>query len=121
MRGNARASSSVYALFSESKSRENFIVMERIKGDRLDREWPPLSDQDKSMVASKLKSYFEELRKLPSPGVFCSLGNRPLLDTMLSTDGEPGSNVGPFATEAELNEAVVNVVQYGELPIARVL
>lgn len=61
----------------------------------------------KSIVASTLKSYFEELRKLLSPGMFCSLGNRPLLDDLIIRYREPDSNSGPFATEAELNEALI--------------
>ncbi|CDF39690.1 unnamed protein product [Chondrus crispus] len=97
----------VYAMFHESESSENFIVMERIKGKRLDREWSLLGQREKRLIASKLKRDFEELRKLPSPGGFCSLGNRPLLDDIFWTDSESTSLTGPFATESAFNEALI--------------
>lgn len=97
----------VYAMFHEAESGANCIVMERIRGRRLDHEWDSLSQKRKHMVALKLRRVFEELRKLPSPGKFCSLGNRPLLDDIFWTDSKSASLAGPFPTEYAFNEALI--------------
>ena len=97
----------VYALFRESETGEKYIVMERINGRRLDVEWGLLSQYEKHVIACKLKASFEELRQLPSPGGFCSVGKGPLLDDIFWTDGESASLRGPFATESDLNQALL--------------
>lgn len=110
----------VYAMFNDAESNENYIIMERINGKRLDHEWGSLNQDEKHAIASKLKRDFEELRKLPSPGGFCSLGGRPLSGDIFRTDLESSLHAGPFPTECELNEAMLRGVLHAGVSIHRV-
>ncbi|CDF39691.1 unnamed protein product [Chondrus crispus] len=110
----------VYAMFRETESGENYIVMERIQGRSLDHEWSLLCQREKHAVASKIKRGFEELRKLPSPGGFCSLGTRPLSDDIFGTDSESASLAGPFATESALNEAILRTLLRAQISIHKI-
>jgi hypothetical protein len=72
----------VYALFQDPLHEKSHIVMERISGKTLKSEWPFLNNTQKEAIATKLGSLLRELRSLPSPGGYCSLSNRPLLDNV---------------------------------------
>ena len=71
-----------------------------------------LNAVQKSSVISKLRSFFEELRQLPSPGYFGSLNNQPFLDGIFWTREEKPSKNGPFETESALNEAMTPKYTY---------
>ncbi|KAI9788378.1 MAG: hypothetical protein M1835_002302 [Candelina submexicana] len=87
----------IYALFKDSKSHKAYIVIERIAGETLD-----------------LETAFDEMRKLQSPGGYCSLNQRPLPDDVFWT----GDNTiaGPFQTETELNDAMIRKYLFNNLP-----
>jgi serine/threonine protein kinase len=103
----------VYALFQDTEGINNYIIMERVKGDVLNVKWPSLSPAQKQAVASQLKASFEELRKLPSPGGYCRLGRMPLRDDIFAIgNAHPGSVVGPFDIEAEFTDALIK--QYAD-------
>ena len=72
----------VYALFQDTLHDKSYIVMERITGNTRKSEWPSLSNAQKEAIATKLGSLLKGLRSLPSPGGYCSLSNRPLLDNV---------------------------------------
>lgn len=100
----------VYALFehSDSDSRATkYIIMQNIKGKPLDIEWPKMDQAAKEAVASQLAKAFEEMRKLDSPGGFCSLDRRALPDDIFWTNDPTQPYAGPFNTENEVNEAMV--------------
>jgi hypothetical protein len=97
----------VYALFKDAKNHKAYIVMERIAGESLDSEWPLLSLSQKDIIAHKLRANFDEIRKLPSPGGYCSLDERPLPDHVFWTGDTANQIAGPFQTETELNDAMV--------------
>lgn len=81
--------------------------MEYVHGSALLSEWPAMSERQKGCVCRKLRSYFEELRQLPSPGYYGSLDHRKLENTMFWTyERDPAVN-GPFETENDLNGALV--------------
>lgn len=96
----------VYALYTEPNTRKNYIVMENIEGETLASKWPSLTELQKGCIATKLKLYFDELRKLSSPGYFGSLGNRPLLDDIFWTKEKSPSMNGSFQNEGAINEAM---------------
>jgi thiamine kinase-like enzyme len=81
--------------------------MERITANTLQSEWPSLSNTQKEAIATKLGSFLKELRSLTSPGGYCNLGNRPLLDNVFWTGSGSQQISGPFRTEGEFNEAMV--------------
>jgi len=99
----------VYALFKDSETNENYIIMERIQGNRLDLIWISLDDAQKRVIASQIKANFTELRKLCSPNGYCSLGGKPLRDHIFYTgfEGESLGLEGPFETEIELNDTLI--------------
>ena len=97
----------VYALFQNSAKNTTYIVMERIKGRSLDLEWPRMDAAIKDAVATQLRNVFREMRKLPSPGGYCSVDNGGLTDGLFWTSDPSKPFAGPFGSEAELNQAMV--------------
>ena len=96
----------VYALYTEPSTKKNYIVMENVDGDTLASRWPSLTRQQKEVIVAKLRCFYEELRQIPSPGYFGSLGERHLLDEIFWTCEEAPSINGPFKSEDALNEAM---------------
>lgn len=97
----------VYGLFKDDTNEVGYIIMERIAGKSLKSEWPLLSDVQKGAIIVKLAGYVKELRSLPSPGAYCSIGNRPLLDYLFWNADTPEKINGPFDTEEELNKSML--------------
>lgn len=106
----------VYAIYSNPESGKKYIVMERIVGQTLLSAWPQLAPSEKKSILSTLQKYFDELRQLPSPKYFGSLGKRYLLDdTFWTHEPDPLVN-GPFDTEEELNEGMARKYIYNGGP-----
>ena len=97
----------VYALFRDPLREKSYMVIQRITGNTLKSEWPSVSNIQKEAIATKLGSILRELRSLPSPGGYCSLSNRPLLDNVFWTGSASEKIDGPFRTEGEFNEAML--------------
>jgi hypothetical protein len=96
----------VYALYSNPQMDKNYIIMECIDGETLATLWPSLTSSEKESIVARLRSCYKELRQLPSPGYYGSIGKRCLLDEIFWTrDAEPTIN-GPFTTEGAINEAM---------------
>ncbi|KAF4240592.1 hypothetical protein CNMCM8980_006185 [Aspergillus fumigatiaffinis] len=96
----------VYALYISENTGKKYIVMERITGQSLLSSWPRLGLKEKESVVSTLRQYFTELRQLPPPSYYASLGKRPLLDGIFWTQ-EPDPTInGPFASNEDLIEAM---------------
>ena len=101
----------LYAVFrSPVKPAVLYIVMQYIHGSTLMAEWPTMSEAQKSTVGKKLRSYFTQLRELPSPGYYGSRG-RGHMPSGIFWDGESAylnpAISGPFETEAGLNNGLV--------------
>jgi serine/threonine protein kinase len=100
----------VYAIFRSADKTKLFIVMEHIRGSTLLSTWPALSDPQKVLVLTKLRSYMSQLRSIPSPGYYGSIGKRHMPDTLFWTGAGANRNSainGPFDREEDLNEALV--------------
>jgi hypothetical protein len=68
------------------------------------------------LITTTLRRYFAELRHLPHPAYYGSLGGRSLSDEIFCTvKPEPAIN-GPFASEDELNEAFARRYLYDGQP-----
>jgi hypothetical protein len=102
----------VYALFQNPPKTVTYIIMERISGSTLASAWPLMDQASKQAVTLQLRSQIEEMRKLPSPGGYCSVGHRELLaDPHLI--GSPSNPLfGPFDTESEFNEATIAIYEH---------
>jgi aminoglycoside phosphotransferase len=105
----------VYAIYADKDTRVNYIVMENVEGQSLASCWTTLSTTAKTAIAEKLRDVFDQLRNLPCPGYFGSLGNRPLEDDMFWTAGDTPVINGPFETESQLNEAMVEKYLYNNM------
>ncbi|KAJ4527774.1 hypothetical protein HRR83_000528 [Exophiala dermatitidis] len=101
----------VYALFRDGKDR-SFIVMERIHGQTLKETWHTFADHKKELIVMQLRHCIRQLRKVGSPGGYCGLDQKPLLDDIFWTP-EQDCN-GPFDTEADLNAAIVRKCRTSE-------
>ena len=103
----------VYAIYG-TEDGCNYIIMEYVPGQTLASVWSSLSRTQKETIAGILKSYLSDLRALPPPDYFGSIGKRPLLEDIFWTPDGIQSISGPFATETELNEGMTrNYVRYG--------
>ena len=102
---------SVFACYRDSD--QSFIVMERIHGQTLEDLWPVLDEQEKTAVMRRLKDYLAQLRRVESPGGYCSLGRGPLLDPVFQTLS--GDCAGPFNDETELNDALVRKMRLSDV------
>lgn len=92
----------LYAAFHNDETNSNFIIMELVKGQSLEEMWDELGRDGRTRVAESLKQMFGTMRNIPSQGYYGRLAHRPFDDIFI------GSNTlacGPFATEAELNDA----------------
>jgi hypothetical protein len=70
----------ICALFRNADQSNSYIIMERFKGSSLESEWSKMDQASKETVSSKLQPIFEEMRKLETPGGYCSVGHRGLPD-----------------------------------------
>ncbi|OAP59187.1 hypothetical protein AYL99_06485 [Fonsecaea erecta] len=70
----------VYALFHDDATGNNFIIMEYVPGQGLDKYWKTADHSGKEAVVKQLRRYFDELRSIPSPGYFGGLWRQPILD-----------------------------------------
>jgi hypothetical protein len=98
----------VFALFRDEENEKNYIIMERIHGETLERLWPGLSQAEKEEVSFRLKASMDELRRLPSPGVFCALKCRPLPDVLfegMQVSGDASGSV--YSSEEQLHASLL--------------
>lgn len=102
----------VFALYSEPHSdgaNINYIIMERVVGQRLDDVWSQLDTLQKTKIASQLRSQVDRLRSLTAPGFFGCIDKQPFEDPIFWSD--PDDNLeyisGPFDTEQQLNDALI--------------
>ncbi|PVH74005.1 kinase-like protein [Cadophora sp. DSE1049] len=111
----------IYALYSNPNNMKQYIVMQKVAGETLACLWPTLDATQKIAIARSLHGAMDQLRTLPSPGGYCSLGNRPLQDSIFWTgdDKNTSSINGPFETEDELNAAMVRKYIFNNLPVQK--
>ena len=99
----------VYALYVNSTTGNKYVVMERIRGESLQSQWPLLQETDKQRIIKDLQSNFIDLRKLTPPNLsyYGSLDRRPLQDMVFWTAGPDAKFNGPFDNHEEFIEAMV--------------
>jgi len=113
----------VYALYEDPTDGIRYIVMERVHGLLLSSAWTSLSTSQKEHICAKLRLSMDTLRKLPSPGGYCSIGKRPLEDCMFwsKNDNDAAGQLaeplnGPFDTEEQVNSAMIKKYLYNNAP-----
>ncbi|TVY16825.1 hypothetical protein LARI1_G004455 [Lachnellula arida] len=104
--------------FRHTKTRveSNYIVMEHLEGNTVSFEWGLLSEQQKDHIFAQLREYMNQLRSIPSPGYYGSIGRRGLLDCIFWTgDNACAPLDGPFDTEQALNNAMHGKLLYNNM------
>lgn len=87
----------------------NYVVIEHIDGNALDSEWKYLRSKQKEQISAKLSGHISQLRSIPSPGYYGSIGRRGLLKCVFWTGNDANQPLdGPFDTEQAFNEAMRN-------------
>lgn len=99
----------VYAMYQDldKKVTYTYIVMERIRGRTLAEEWPSMDSASKIAVSVRLRTILNDMRALPSPGRYCSVGRQRLPDGIFWTSDPLMPYAGPFNTEDELNKSIL--------------
>lgn len=88
--------------------------MENIIEDTPASKWPRLSAAQKESIIVKLKYYYNELRRFPSPRYFRSLGKYYPPDKIFWTCKGILSINGPFNTEDALNKIIAQKYMHND-------
>ena len=91
----------LYAMWQELDG-VMYIVMEFISGDTLESLWPNLTESNKTTIMKKLRSVFEQIRSLPSPGFYGNVSGGCLPYHLFWIAGNKKSVSGPFKSERDL-------------------
>ncbi|KAK3305695.1 kinase-like domain-containing protein [Chaetomium strumarium] len=106
----------VYAIYQREHSSGRtwtYIIMEYIEGRPLNQCWASLDIATKESIGSQLRASLDQLRSLAPPDYLGSLDRRPLYDDLFLTDEEEMPRInGPFASVANLAEALVLKLQH---------
>ncbi|KAI1990667.1 hypothetical protein LOZ53_003127 [Ophidiomyces ophidiicola] len=81
------------------------ILMTRVPGKELGQVYDSLSDDDRTLIFTQLKSFLEAIRQWKSPwgdNRICSLIGSSIRSVRI-----PKHSAGPFESEAELNEYLI--------------
>ncbi|RGP66705.1 aminoglycoside phosphotransferase [Fusarium sporotrichioides] len=96
-----------YATIVEPETGITFIVMEYINAKTLADLLPSLEASDKLEIANQLRAALHELRSLEPPSYLGSHNRKPLLDGIFWTPEQDPTTSGPFNTEEDFNEAIL--------------
>lgn len=83
-----------------------YIVMEYITGVTSGHLWPSLSIDDKSSLLGQLRSVFEDIRSLPSPGFYGSVAQGPVPHSYFFSRDKSPAITGPFEDEETFSRAI---------------
>ncbi|KAK3309832.1 kinase-like domain-containing protein [Chaetomium strumarium] len=104
----------VYALFHDEETDVDFIVMEYIPGENLERAWGRLGTTEKRAIASQLRRHMDELRSIPPPGYYGGIWRQPTQDFYFeapeqhSRPHKDNTISGPHETEEQWVEAMLH-------------
>ncbi|KAF5633806.1 phosphotransferase enzyme family [Fusarium tjaetaba] len=96
-----------YATLVEPDTAINFIVMEYVNGKSLGDLWPTLGVPDRLQITNQLRAALRELCSLEPPSYLGSLNRKPLSDGVFWTPDQNPAKLGPFETEDDLNEGIL--------------
>lgn len=100
-----------------ARSKKTYLIMERIRGESLESLWSKLDEDAKKTIVLKLQLFFDEMRKLESPGGYCAVGGRGLPDDILQDEQKP---IQVFDTESDFNEGIIRNYLGDAIPKYRV-
>jgi hypothetical protein len=92
----------------------NYIVMEYIEGDTLDKVWDEMKDEERIKICTKLAEQLRLIRTIPSPGYYGRIHHQPFprgLEALDTPRNKIISETGPFHTYAEFCKAVYDATE----------
>ncbi|KAL4989673.1 kinase-like protein [Aspergillus falconensis] len=97
----------VHEAFRDPDTNKTYIIMEYLPGDTLQKLLPSLNQVEKAAISSLVKDAITELRSIPAPDYFGMLNHQPYLDGVFWTEGLDSKISGPFASQGDMNLALV--------------
>ncbi|KAI9852825.1 MAG: hypothetical protein M1824_001712 [Vezdaea acicularis] len=91
----------LYAMWREPTG-ELYIIMELIHGEPLNTKWPTLAEEERTLILGKMRSTFDKMRALPSPGFFGSVTGGKVPHALFWTPHDDPKVNGPFENHREL-------------------
>jgi hypothetical protein len=82
----------IYAIYTFGEG-ETMLIMEFIAGTSLDRCMTTMEPRRLDPVRERLRAYVNELRQIPAPNYYGSIGRRPFFDTRRSCEYGPFDNI----------------------------
>ncbi|EKJ69270.1 hypothetical protein FPSE_10523 [Fusarium pseudograminearum CS3096] len=101
----------LYAMYREASSGHVYLIMERLAGHDLESLWPTLEPQDKSSIATQLRSILTQIRSISPPSLFGGVCGGGIPDTIFETNVPDSRINGPFRTSSEVASAISLVLQ----------
>lgn len=104
----------VLAAFKDPDTGKNYIIMEYVPGDTLEKLLPSLNPTEKATICKLIKDAITELRSIPAADYFGMLNHQPYLDGVFYTSPLDPKISGPFATEGDVNSAILEILRQTE-------
>lgn len=104
----------VHAAFRDPDSNKTYIIMESVPGDTLEKLLPSLDQAEKTIISRLVKDAMTELRRIPPPDYLGMLNRQPYLDGVFWTEGLNPQISGPFASQKEMNCAIIERMRQTE-------
>ena len=97
----------LYAMYYDEG--DFFVVMQRIPGRSLDTLWDELSENDKDTVTTRLRTVFEDLRRIAclQPGYFGAVDGGPVPYPLFYSSTMDRNISGPFSSEQAFNSGLI--------------
>ncbi|KAJ5627057.1 phosphotransferase family protein [Penicillium herquei] len=83
-----------------------YIIMEYIPGISLETAWPSLTEANKHWIVGKLRSVFDQMRALPSPGFYGGVNAGPVPYRYFWSPEKDPAITGPFQTAEEFAKGI---------------
>ncbi|BDD57420.1 hypothetical protein MAP00_002783 [Monascus purpureus] len=97
----------LYAMYRIPTNGHLCLVMERIQGESLEAIWHMLGEDAKSTICSKIRTLFDTIRSVPSPGYYGSVDKGPVPHHLFHSPESDGTICGPFHSEYDFNKGLV--------------
>lgn len=104
----------VLAAFKDPDTGKNYIIMEYVPGDTLEKLLPSVSPAEKAAICNSIKDAITELRSIPAPDYFGMLNHQPYLDGVFYTSPLDPKISGPFASQEDLNLGIIEMLRRTE-------
>ena len=78
-----------------------YLVMQLLPGQNLRDVWDRLSETERTSICNQLRSFFAEIRSIPSPGIFGSVAGGPVPHRFFGWMDQESHIFGPFKSSLD--------------------